>query len=514
LTPREVLLFFLAASFLFIFPLVQADYFYNDDNWRSLVAGEGWREEGRVAIGLFYNAISFGSKAPDLFPLPLFIATAGISFALRSLTFFYFQRPTFVHCLVVLPLWYNPFLLQNLSYHYDGPAMALGLVALIYAVMGSADKAWRNVWAPALLFALALSIYQVLIGFFIAMCCVEVIRLVWLGRPSGQVLRFIASKLLAIIIGVLVYYLTAYQLMTGARQALLPLDASSLLEIGGRFSFLARLFGGWVSEPARLLAFGGALLTLVGYAWAGINLCWQSEPPRRKISLLLFYLLALPALLFCIPGITLFFVEFNYGARTLMAFSALLVLMFLLGLQVLTRIRAGLGLVLLIPLLAMLSFSFGYGRVLSLQKQQETVVLASLAYDIDHSPLRDKDRIYMIPELKANWLPAASGLFAAMPAQQYVLGVGYALLPENFPRAGITNVYLAKDQKVIASIRRGDFAPVVTTRFYDLFVIQENGYIFMRKPQGDPDVVPNLCLLVDIERCRGADRSSESGPDL
>jgi hypothetical protein len=210
LTPREVLLFFLAASFLFIFPLVQADYFYNDDNWRSLVAGEGWREEGRVAIGLFYNAISFGSKAPDLFPLPLFIATAGISFALRSLTFFYFQRPTFVHCLVVLPLWYDPFLLQNLSYHYDGPAMALGLVALIYAVMGSADKAWRNVWAPALLFALALSIYQVLIGFFIAMCCVEVIRLVWLGRPSGQVLRFIASKLLAIIIGVLVYYLTAH----------------------------------------------------------------------------------------------------------------------------------------------------------------------------------------------------------------------------------------------------------------------------------------------------------------
>jgi hypothetical protein len=157
---------------------------------------------------------------------------------------------------------------------------------------------------------------------------------------------------------------------------------------------------------------------------------------------------------------------------------------------------------LLIPLLAMVSFSFGHGRALSLQKEQEAVVLASLAYDINHSPLRDKNRLYMIPELKANWLPAASGLFAAMPAQRYVLGVGYVLLPESLPRAGITNVYLAKDAEVIASIRRGDFLPVMSTGFYDLFVINDSGYILMKKPQGNPDVVPKLCLFVDIEQCR------------
>jgi hypothetical protein len=502
LTPREVLLVFLAASFLHVFPLVQADYFYNDDNWRALVAGEGWREEGRVIIELFYNALSFGSKAPDLFPLPLFIATAGISFALRSLTFFYFERPTFVHCLVVLPIWYTPFFLQNLSYHYDGPAMALGLVALVYAVIWSDKRAWRDVWIPALLLAVALSIYQVLIGFFIAMCCVEVIRRVWEGTPSEQVLRFIARKLMVIVGGVLVYYVTAYQLMTGARQALLPLEAGSLLAIGDRLSFLAHMLGGWVTEGARPLIWSGALLTLVGFAWAGIGLLRRPDLLWRKVLLLLIYLLALPVLLFCIPGITLFFTEFNYGARTLVAFSALLLLMFFLSLQILTRLHAGLGLVLLIPLLAMLSFSFGHGRALSLQKEQEAVVLASLAYDINHSPLRDKTRLYMIPELKANWLPAASGLFAAMPAQRYVLGVGYVLLPESLPRAGITNVYLAKDAEVIASIRRGDFLPVMSTGFYDLFVINDSGYIFMKKPQGNPDVVPKLCLFVDIEQCR------------
>ncbi|SEJ15388.1 glucosyltransferase domain-containing protein [Pseudomonas sp. NFACC07-1] len=502
LTPREVLLFFFAASSLFIFPLVQADYFYNDDNWRALMAGEGWREEGRILIELFYNAVSFGSKSPDLFPLPLFIATAGISLAMRSLTFFYFERPTFVHCLVVLPIWYNPFFVQQLSYRYDGPVVTLGLVALIYAVIAPSDRAWKNAWIPALLLALALSIYQVLIGFFIAMCCFEIIRLVWQGKPSEQVLRFIARTLLAIGGGVLIYYLTAYQLMTGSRQVLLALEASSLLEIQGRLSFLAHMLVGWVAGGVRPLVLSGGLLTLVGYAWAGVGLFRGPEPLWRKALLLFFYLLAIPVLLLCIPGITLFFAEYNYGARTLTAFSVLLLLMFFLSLQVLTRVHARLGLVLLIPLLAMLSFSFGHGRVLSLQKEQEAVVLASLAYDINHSPLRDNSRIYMIPELKANWLPAASGLFAAMPAQQYVLGVGYLILPESLPRAGITHVYLARDPEVITSIRRGDLSPVVSTRFYDLFVVHDSGYIFMKKLQDDPDVLPKLCLFVDIERCR------------
>ncbi|WP_445570826.1 glucosyltransferase domain-containing protein [Pseudomonas sp. E102] len=502
MTPREVLLFYLAASFLFIFPLVQADYFYNDDNWRALVAGGGWREEGRVVIEWFYNILSFSSKSADLFPLPLFIATTAISLALRSLTFFYFERPTFVHCLIVLPIWYNPFFLQNLSYHYDGPAVALGLVALIYAVIWSSGWTWRNLWIPALLLALALSIYQVLIGFFIAMCCVEVIRLVWQGRPSQHVLRFIGCKLVAVAVGVLIYFLTANQMMMGTRQVLLPLEAGSLLEVGDRLSFLARMFGGWITEGARALVWVGASLTLVGYAWAGIGLIRRPDPFWRKTLLLFLYLLAFAVLLLCIPGIALLFAEFNYGARTLVAFSALLLLVFFLSQQVLGRIHACLGLVLLIPLLAMLSFSFGHGRVLSLQKEQEAVALASLAYDINHSALRDEDSIYMIPELKANWLPAASGLFATMPAQQDVLGVGYILLPESLPRAGITNVYLAKDQAVIASIRRGDFSPVVSTRFYDLFVIQDSGYIFMKKPSGEPDVVPKLCLFVDIERCR------------
>jgi len=499
---KEALLFFLMANFLYIFPLVQADYFYNDDNWRVLMAGEEWLEDGRAVVDFFYNAISFSSKAPDLFPLPLFIATAGVALALKHLTFFYFERPALVHCLVVLPIWYNPFFLQNLSYRYDGPAMALGLVAIIYAVAWQRDRTWQNIGAPVLLVVLALSIYQVFVGMFIALCCVEVIRLVWERKTSDVIFAFIGHNLMTIGIGVLVYYATAYQWMTTSRQGVLPLEANSLLEIGDRLLYVGQMLNGLGTEGTRLLVWGGAVLAVTGYAWAGFNLLNSQENPWRKMALTILYVLAIPVLLFCIPGITLFFSYFNYGARTLVAFSALLVLAFYLGFQVLTRIHTHLGVVLFIPLLAMLSFSFGYGRVLSLQKEQEAAVLASLIYDINHSSLRDRPSIYMIPEVSANWLPAASGMYAAMPALKHVLGVDYVLLPETLPRGGITNVYLAKDPTVIASIRRGEHSPVISTQFYDLYVIQDNGYIFMKKPQGDSNVLPKLCLITDLERCR------------
>jgi hypothetical protein len=49
LSRKEVFLFFLILSFVYIYPIVHADYAYIDDNWRSLLgAQDGWRNQGRV----------------------------------------------------------------------------------------------------------------------------------------------------------------------------------------------------------------------------------------------------------------------------------------------------------------------------------------------------------------------------------------------------------------------------------------------------------------------------------
>jgi hypothetical protein len=91
---RQVWLFFLLATFVYVMPLILADYPYIDDNWRSLSGGMAWAEQGRLFAELFYNVLTFSDAAPNIFPLPLLIATLAMSWALTRLTLHYFRQPT------------------------------------------------------------------------------------------------------------------------------------------------------------------------------------------------------------------------------------------------------------------------------------------------------------------------------------------------------------------------------------------------------------------------------------
>ena len=54
LSGQEVFRFYLLAVSLFVFPIVQVDYLFFDDNFRSLLEGdELWRDAGRVVVQLF-----------------------------------------------------------------------------------------------------------------------------------------------------------------------------------------------------------------------------------------------------------------------------------------------------------------------------------------------------------------------------------------------------------------------------------------------------------------------------
>ncbi len=155
---RQVWLFFLLATLVYVVPLILADYPYIDDNWRSLSAGMAWAEQGRLFTEFFYNLLTFSQAAPNIFPLPLLIATLAMAAALTSLTFHYYPQPTIACCLVTLPLWYNPFFLQNLSYQYDGPAMALSVVAVIHAITFRSPSRIQQWLVPSFLVALAIGL--------------------------------------------------------------------------------------------------------------------------------------------------------------------------------------------------------------------------------------------------------------------------------------------------------------------------------------------------------------------
>ena len=257
---RQVWLFFLLATLVYVLPLILADYPYIDDNWRSLSAGMAWAEQGRLFTELFYNALTFSNGAPNIFPLPLLIATLAMASALTSLTFHYYPQPTIACCLVLLPLWYNPFFLQNLSYQYDGPAMTLSLVAVIYAITFRHPSRILQWLVPSFLIALALGLYQVSLNVFLGLCCLEVLRgandkLAW-----PQWCELIGWKIAQAILGWLIYSVSAYPFMNHNRTLLLNWAAEPLLQL--------HINIGRVLEKVVLLFHGG-----LAWVFAGLLLC-------------------------------------------------------------------------------------------------------------------------------------------------------------------------------------------------------------------------------------------------
>ncbi|UZE22698.1 glucosyltransferase domain-containing protein [Pseudomonas sp. B21-056] len=483
LNRHQIALFFLTAILLYVLPLILADFRYIDDNWRALEAGMAWTDQGRWFSDLLYQALSFTRAAPDVFPLPLLCVALAMSMALTRLTFHYFPQPTLACCLVSLPLWYNPFLLQNLSYQYDGPAMALSLVAVIYAVTFQQTSRIRQWWLPVGLLVLAFGLYQVSFNVFLGLCCLELLRAAYKREPYPQWLEILGRKLTQLGLAVLIYFAIAVLIMGTERTALLNWKADPLLQIGINI--------GRVSEKVALLFHGGyawLLAALILWAFIGVmrlgcRILECEEQRWRTVVMVLGCLLTLPLLILLVPGITLLFRDFNEGARTLMGFGVLLMLLFYLAYLALAPIHPRLPLLLIIPLLATLSLSFAYGRVLTLQKTFTNGALYSLGYDItSHQELYEAKRIYLSVTYSDYWLVSACGSFQQLPVLPYLLNIDYLVLSKSLPLMGITNVAVERERRNATHVGYLGYVPVVDNQYYRIYLLGDYGFIVMKEP--------------------------------
>jgi hypothetical protein len=179
----------------------------------------------------------------------------------------------------------------------------------------------------------------------------------------------------------------------------------------------------------------------------------------------------------------LFFRDFNEGARTLMGFGVVLVLLFYLSHRVLASLHGKLPLLLLIPLLATLSLSFAYGRVLTLQKTFSTNALYALSADIASRPaLRNAKRIYLSVSYSDHWLVAAAGSFKQLPVLHYLLNIDFYMLAENLPKTGITNVVREKERRNATWVGYQGYPPLVDSLFYRIYLLGDYGFIVMKEP--------------------------------
>lgn len=485
LSNRQRLLFFGGAVWLFAWPLILADHLYLDDNWRALSGGMAWQESGRLWVELFYQGLSFTRGAPDIFPLPLIVAMVLFAFALNTMVTHLFQMPTAATCLVVLPMWYSPFFLQNLSYHYDGPTMAFGVVAVIYGLTFRHRSLMLQQAVGGVLVALGLGFYQVVINVYIGLCCLQLFREVDQNPSLQACLLLLRDQCLKLVWGLLIYVLTAFQFTVAERKGLRALEGDWIRWLGDdlltcleNVSLLAQGANRWLAGLLLALAAGGFCLSL-------FRIFRSDNTLLQRLMLSLMVSTALVTALIAIPGLALAFSFFDSNARLMMGLSTFLVLVFYLARNVLVLVAQKWTLLLLVPLLAMLVFAYAYGRVLTVQKALENSVVHYLSYDLLSNPrLADIEHLQMVNNFSNDWLGGAEGTMKLMPAMKYVLNVHVLLLPELLSRSGVA-VPFSPTLGFAWWSRQQQGEPVAENRFYRLYVQGKTAVVVMKDMAAD-----------------------------
>ncbi|MBH3420834.1 MULTISPECIES: glucosyltransferase domain-containing protein [Pseudomonas] len=482
LSSSQMLSFFCVANLIFVIPLMLADYLYIDDSWRTQSAGLGWADSGRILVEWLYKGLSFTSAAPNIFPLPLLICVVVMAFALRALVVSFFLRPTLSSCFVVLPLWYSPYFLQSLSYQYDGPAMGLGVAAVIFSIAYKGRSLFSNIVVPAILLAVGLSFYQVVINVYIGLVCIERLMIAHDQQSLYVNLIRLRDRLLQLLVALLIYLATAFQLMTEERTAMRQFADGWPVKLVADLKLASQRVGLLYHEDNAWLCGLLILLAVAGFCIVVRGVLLSADRVSHKIIHCLLCICVVPVVLLSIPGIALAFDYFNDEARLMMGVSTLLVLILFLSYRALRLIHVNGALLLVVPLMAMLSFSYAHGRMLSLHKTLGESVARYLSYDlISHADLRRVKVFYMVRNSTKGWLVGGDGTMSALPFMRYVVNMSFILLPEMLPRIGGVNNVLSMEEKKFRSVSvRCQENIIVANKFYDVCTVGESGYVVMK----------------------------------
>lgn len=115
-----------AFYFLCFYKLIDSDFYYADDLWRSFDGSRSWIGFSRYVSEFLSIVLHNNVYLPDITPLTQFISLAVYSFSTILLAWLVTEGNITVGSLLICSLLFlSPFNAQNLSYRFDSPYMAL-----------------------------------------------------------------------------------------------------------------------------------------------------------------------------------------------------------------------------------------------------------------------------------------------------------------------------------------------------------------------------------------------------
>lgn len=377
ITSTKGLFFSFLLSFLFIFPLLHANTYYEDDLFRIFTGQYVWEMLGRVFTYWLMHIVTFSSDTMlNVTPLPLILSFLVVAHLVFYVAENILKSLCIANILIAFCFVCNPYLLANLSYAYDCLHMVLGFHFSVIAYVKMTEKKYISVfWLLS-----AFLLYQPMGNIFLSLAFFSIIQSLYIGKTIKYSLILFIQMLALYIITLLCYlfFIKIFYLIT-----------PHVFQRSEQISLLELVTG----------IFSERVVNLIKY----ISLLYKNIEARALLSLCVFFgLLSI----FYLKNTAKFIVII---LSILGAFLSILGPMFLLKEGLITaRVMTSLGTLLLILLylnhktflrnikfINYLSFfiictlswyhitlSFGYGNHLSLQRKYDEGLLMTLQNDI------------------------------------------------------------------------------------------------------------------------------------
>ncbi len=387
---KKQTVYFLVLSFmslLYVFPLIQADRYYNDDLSRSIIGATGWNGDGRPVAEIFMKLYEFGRPITDTFPLTMIL---GIIFYVYAMTLYI--RCNMETAKLSLRLLYagllvlaNPFFIPNMAVQFDCIFMliSVSLSLILYSLpfINPIVELITNMFFVSVI----LCIFQPSVSVWISLAFLEVLLSIikkrgffnrLLLRGAGGIIA--ATLYLAVIA-------PAFVDKKGWRAEAAHLSLSVIGVNFIRIINVIRRFLAGLTLPVIIPAVIFIILSIV--IW--VVTAAKNNPYEKKACKILvcIYAAVLPVILMLVAALPLTVLsQGNISEHVLVGIG---VSMLYIGLGAVYPENKQYGMILTMVLIPILLFQYvyiySYGNVADSQKKYETYIVQSIVSDIERA---------------------------------------------------------------------------------------------------------------------------------
>ncbi|EMH2819181.1 glucosyltransferase domain-containing protein [Escherichia coli] len=195
----------LTCTMLFVLPIIIANVYYIDDNYRSITGDDAWHIDGRPLSDLLMYIVNGNTHLTDTSPLPTFISiillsVSGYSFSKRYIGFNHGVIP---FTLIPLCIFASPFFIENVVYKFDVLPMCASISLSYLFINVSIANRFLKLLCLSVIVTCILSSYQASINFLLSLVLCE-----FLSRYNNNVknlFSFIIETMASLCIGAFIY---------------------------------------------------------------------------------------------------------------------------------------------------------------------------------------------------------------------------------------------------------------------------------------------------------------------